>query len=158
MPYSLFHSRFPEIAEKETRVVTVNDPASFNLPTGEYAFVEMFCDEAGCDCRRVFFSVITSHGNDVKAVIAWGWEDRAFYRKWLGSNDPDMIKDLKGPILNLTSPQSDIAPALLKLFKNVLLEDDAYIERVKRHYDLFRSTVDKGRAKKKKQKRNRKKK
>ena len=158
MPYSLFHSRFPEIAEKETRVVTVNDSAVYNLPAAEYAFMEMFCDEPGCDCRRVFFSVITSHESDVKAVIAWGWEDRAFYRKWLGMNDPAMIKDLKGPALNLSSPQSDLAPALLKLFQNVLLQDSAYIERVKQHYAMFRATVDKGRIKKRKPKKKRKKK
>ncbi len=158
MPYSLFHSRFPEIAEKETRVVTVIDPASFNLPEGEYTFLEMFCDEPGCDCRRVFFSVVSPPGKDIKAVIAWGWENRAFYRKWLGMNDSDIIKGLMGPALNLSSPQSDLAPALLKLFQNVLLQDNAYIERVKQHYAMFRATVDKGRIKKKKPKRKRKKK
>lgn len=57
-------------------------------------------------------------------------------------NDPAMIKDSKGPALNLSSLQSDLAPALLKLFQNVLLQDSAYIERVKQHYAMFRTTVE----------------
>ena len=156
MPYSLFHTRFPEVAESETRTVTVIDPSSFNLPPAHYSFLEMFCDEPGCDCRRVFFSVVSSLQNDIKAVIAWGWEDQTFYRKWMGSNDPHEIKDLMGPVLNLASPQSDQAPALLELFQRVLLQDSGYIERVKQHYAMFRETVDRKTPKKvtRKKKRN----
>lgn len=142
MPYSLFHNRFPEIAECETRTITLIDSSHFNLPPAHYSFLDMFCDEPGCDCRRVFFSVVSSLKNDVKAVIAWGWEDQDFYKKWMGVNAPHVIKDLMGPVLNLASPQSDIAPALLKLFQLVLLQDTAYIERVKQHYVMFRETVD----------------
>jgi hypothetical protein len=142
MPYSQFHARFPEVAERETRTITVIDPFSFNLPPAHYAFLEMFCDEPGCDCRRAFFTVVSSLQNDSKAVIAWGWEDKKFYRKWMGRNDPQAINDLKGPVLNLASPQSELAPALLKLFQRLLLPDRDYIERVKRHYALFRETVD----------------
>jgi len=148
MPYSLFHSRFPEVAERETRTITVIDPSHFNIPPAHYSFLEMFCDEPGCDCRRVFFSVVSSLQNDIKAVIAWGWEDPCFYVKWMGDNDPHVIKDLMGPVLNLASPQSNLAPAVLKLFEGVLLKDNAYIERVKRHYVMFRETVDKKSKKK----------
>jgi len=158
MAYSLFQSRFPEVAERETGTVTVIDSSSFNLPQASYYFLEMFCDEPGCDCRRVFFSVVSSLENDIKAVIAWGWEDKTFYCKWMGSNDPDIIKDLMGPELNLTSPQSDLAPALLKLFQRVLLQDGDYIERVKQHYAMFRKTVDKKGPKKITQKKKRTKK
>jgi hypothetical protein len=157
LAYSPFYTRFPEVAKKETRAVTVLDPSSFHLPLAQYSFIEMFCDEPGCDCRRAFFSVASSLGNDIKAVIAWGWEDRAFYRKWLGMNDAHMIKDLMGPVLNLASPQSDLAPALLKLFQNVLLQDSAYIERVKQHYAMFRATVDKKSHKNSAQKKRKKK-
>lgn len=148
MPYSLFHSRFPEIAERETRAITVFDPSEFNLPPAHYAFIEMFCDEPGCDCRRVFFSVISNNQDGIKAVITWGWEEQDFYIKWMGDNDPHIIKDLMGPALSLTSPQSDLAPGLLKMVQEVLLQDTAYIERIKRHYAMFRETVDKKSKKK----------
>ncbi len=142
MPYSLFHSRFPQVAERETRTVTLLKPSKYNLPPADYAFLEMFCDEPGCDCRRVFFSVVSSSRKEVEAVIAWGWEEREFYVKWMGDNDLHAINDLMGPVLNLSSPQSNLAPALLNLFQKVLLHDTAYIERVKRHYEMFRRDID----------------
>lgn len=76
MPFEPFHERFPKIAEKETRLVTVFESQDSNLPAAEYSFIEMFCNEPGCDCRRVFYSVVSSVDFNVKAVIAWGWEDR----------------------------------------------------------------------------------
>jgi hypothetical protein len=57
-------------------------------------------------------------------------------------NDPHIISELKGPALNLGSPQSDLAPALLDLVRNVLLRDNAYIDRIKRHYSMFRAKID----------------
>jgi len=164
MPYSLFHNRFPEIAERETRAVTLLDRSAFNLPPAQYSFHEMFCDESGCDCRRVFFSVISSLKNDILAVIVWGWEDQDFYIKWMGDNDPHIINNLIGPALNLASPQSKHAPAILNLFKELLLSDIAYLERVKRHYIMFRQEIESPvkrrvrREKSKKQKRSKKKK
>ncbi len=58
MPYPLFHSRFPEIAERETRTVTLLDHSDFNLPAAHYSFLEMFCDEPGCDCRKTMIQII----------------------------------------------------------------------------------------------------
>lgn len=142
MPYTAFQSRFPKVAERETRTVTVMDSATFNLPPAHYSFLEMFCDEPGCDCRRVFLAVVSSLQKDIQAVIAWGWEEREFYVTWMGEDDPLIIKDLMGPSLNLTSPQSKIAPALLDLFCKVLLKDTAYVERIKRHYAMFRQKID----------------
>ena len=142
MPYSLFHSRFPDVAERETRTITVIDSADFNLPPARYSFLEMFCDEPGCDCRRVFFSVVSSIQKDIQAVITWGWEEREFYVTWMGDDDPRIIRDLIGPALNLASQQSNIAPALLDLFRKVLLKDTAYVERIKRHYIMFRQKID----------------
>ncbi|WP_373499614.1 hypothetical protein [Desulfococcus sp.] len=143
MPYSPFYSRFPEIAKHETRAVTVIGTSSWNLPPASYSFHEMFCDEPGCDCRRVFFCIVSSLRQDIQAVIAWGWEDIKFYAKWMGESDPRIINDLKGPALNLASPQSDLAPALLNLLRKMLLMDTTYTERVKRHYAMFRKTVGK---------------
>jgi hypothetical protein len=85
---------------------------------------------------------MSSLQNDIKAVIAWGWEEREFYTKWMGDDDPRIINALIGPALNLASPQSNLAPALLDLSRNVLLQDTAYVERVKRHYAMFRQEVD----------------
>jgi len=142
MSYAMFHQYFPEIAKTETRSVTVFPDSDTNLPAGNYGFLEMFCDEPGCDCRRVFFSVVSERTKDVEAVIAYGWENRQFYVDWLKDDDPDIIKDLQGPVLNLCSPQSRLAPALLSLAQKVLLQDEDYIDRIKRHYRMFRDKID----------------
>jgi hypothetical protein len=75
----------------------------------------------------------------------------------MGDDDPNVIADLQGPVLNLASPQSKQAPAILELIETVVLQDRAYIERVKRHYALFREKIDKERASAKKAIRRRKK-
>ena len=142
MPYQSFHDLFPKTAERETRTITVSRGSDLGLPQGQYSFVEMFCDEKGCDCRRVFFYVVSSLRQDVEAVVAWGWETSDFYARWLKDDDPKMLAALKGPILNRGSPQTSLAPAILDLCRNVLLRDEAYVERVKRHYEMFREKID----------------
>jgi hypothetical protein len=142
MSYAAFHEFFPEIAEKETRIVTIFQSDKSHLPRGEYAFLEMFCDEPGCDCRRVFFFVMSSPKKNVEAVICYGWESPDFYAKWLHDDDPHTITELMGPALNIGSPQSSLAPAILKLVRDVLLRDPAYIGRIKEHYRMFREWID----------------
>jgi hypothetical protein len=141
MPYAGFHDAFPEVAASETRSITLRDHL-FGLPPDHYTFLEMYCDEPGCDCRRVFFYVISPRSDDALAVIAYGWESREYYVKWMGEDDPYVIDELKGPALNLASPQSSLSQALLELFKKVLLPDTAYIDRIKRHYTIFRENID----------------
>jgi len=53
-----------------------------------------------------------------------------------------LIKELKGPILNLLSPQFELAPALLMKVKEFVLRDPLYIESLKQHYQMFRKTVE----------------
>jgi hypothetical protein len=146
MPYRLFHDLFPVVAERETRTLTILPGSNAGLPAGHYAFLEMFCDEPGCDCRRVFFSVLSSVRQEIAAVVAWGWEDLAFYAAWMKDDDPEIVANLKGPTLNLGSPTTPLAPALLELTRAVLLQDRHYVERVKRHYQLFRQQVERGGA------------
>ncbi len=141
MAYQPLEELFPEIADKETRVLTTlnNHPT---LPPDDYGLLEAYCNEPGCDCRRVFFNVASLHRQKIEAVIAYGWESKRFYIKWFGRNDPDIINELKGPALNLGSPQSELAPALLREIKNVVLQDKNYIARLKRHYCMFKEVID----------------
>lgn len=141
MPFRLFYDLFPEVAMAETRTVGLPQPQG-GLPAGWYSFKEMFCDEPGCDCRRVFFLVESSFRDDVEAVIAWGWEDLAFYEHWIKYGDKDEARELIGPILNPMSPETALAPHLLELFKQVLMKDADYLDRVKRHYSMFRKKID----------------
>ncbi len=143
MAYQPFHELFKNIAEKETRTVIILEENQYNLPSGSYVFTEMFCNDRKCNCARVLFSVML-HQNDaseLKAVIAYGWGNDKFYRNWLGEDDKYMISEMQGPILNKTSCQSDIAENLLHFLKEQLLSDTEYIERLKRHYSMFRTKI-----------------
>jgi len=139
MPYAPFYEKFPEVAENETRtIIALNDP---DLPEGEYGLVELYCNESGCDCRRVFFNVVSWQTSETVATIAYGWESKKFYANWFGDNDPEIIKEMQGPMLNSTSPQSELAPALLKKVKWVL-KDQRYVNRLKGHYEMYKEVVD----------------
>jgi hypothetical protein len=70
MPYESFRARFPEIAEKETRTITIMNHAS--IPTGNYGLIEMYCNEPACDCRRVFFDVYDWERGTSMGIIAYG--------------------------------------------------------------------------------------
>ena len=137
MPMAAFGSRFPEIALKETRSMTLRGHAV--LPDGEYGFLEFYCDETGCDCRRALFMVVSPDPSlPVWATINYGWESRDYYAKWMG--DPKLTDEAYGASLEPLGRQSPFAAALLKLFVEVVA-DDAYVERLKRHYALFKSTT-----------------
>ena len=82
----------------------------------------MFCNERGCDCRRVFFYVVASFREGPEAFIAWGWDSPEFYTNWLRDDDPIMIAQLIGPSLNLGRPQTELADGLLNLLRDVLLQ------------------------------------
>ncbi|RJP49509.1 MAG: hypothetical protein C4557_11205 [Anaerolineaceae bacterium] len=141
MPYTSFHHYFQEIAKGETRTITIMREDDI-VPKGSYGLLEMYCDDPGCDCRRVFLEVHDWEREKDVAFIAYGWESKVFYRNWFRGDDPEIIRDLQGPVLNDASPQSKYAPAFLKLVKDVVLSDQAYIERLKRHYWMFKEKVD----------------
>jgi hypothetical protein len=134
--------RFPDLGRRETRSLLV-EPGQ-HLPGGEYGFIEFYCDEPGCDCRRVVINVMkpeTGWGRSW-AIINYGWESADFYRKWSHFEcDP---AEMRGPILDPFNPQSKYAEILLQLFRDIL-ESPGYVERLKRHYQMFRGTVQTGR-------------
>ncbi len=75
------------------------------------------------------------------ATISYGWESLDFYRKW-GGTGSDPI-EIKGPYLDPVNPQTKYSSALLNLFRFFLQSSD-YVDRLKRHYQMFRESVEKG--------------
>lgn len=114
MPMTPLMERFPELGARETRPVTVR-PCQ-ELPREEYGFLELYCNEPGCDCRRCHeIAVLRPEPGCSKiwATIGYGWESLDFYRKWGGpASDPT---EIKGPYLDPTNPQTKYLPALLNL-------------------------------------------
>jgi hypothetical protein len=145
MPMAPFYTQFRDLAFNEMRSITLLEDQD-GLPAGTYGFLESYCDEPGCDCRTVFINVVTPDMKpeaDFLATINYGWEDLAYYTKWL-HGDKQSAREMKGPALSSAMVrQSKHAPVLLDLFKEVL-RDEAYVERLKRHYRMFREAIDKG--------------
>ena len=132
-----FFSRFPELAARETRTVKLLEPFA-GLPAGEYGFLELYCNEPTCDCRRVLFQVCRAdRPNKVLATINYGWESEDFYAQWL-HGDRASARELASADLDPLNSQSKLSPALLELFRQILLQDRAYIDRLRRHYRMFK--------------------
>ncbi len=141
MPFAPFHEYVPEIGIAETRSIRVPPQTGSPLPADEYGFLELYCNEPGCDCRRVMFRVLSEKRCRDEAIITWGWETPQFYEKWLRRADPETVGGLIGPCLNIGSPASAIAAALVEVTSQTLLRDRAYTDRIKRHYNMFRKRI-----------------
>ena len=147
-----FSKRFPGLAERETRTVTLlSECNEWNLPAGQYAFLESYCGDRKCDCRRVFINVgyldkSFSAGKEklrILATIGYGWDTLDYYSTWFGRRDDltpdeDIVRDFKGPVLEIGGVYSEHSQKVLKLFKEVMLNDAVFIQRLKKHYKLFK--------------------
>lgn len=138
MPYIPFQHICPNTAEKETRMISLlHNDNQFNLPKGDYYFLELFCNE--CDCRRVFLQVVMNQ--EIVATVSYGWEKLSFYRKQFKGFSEKDIREIKGPIIDSFQYQSDVSDRILKMFNKILLTDKMYMNRIKKHYDQFKKTL-----------------
>jgi hypothetical protein len=121
-----FHSLLPELAQREVRCVhlgaateTTPEPA---LPADEYIYMEFYCEDLNCDCRRVFLQVIAKgQPGKVFASLSYGWEKESFYRKRMPW-DPDEAKGTVRGELDPLNEQSEFAEDFLDLFQRVVLD------------------------------------
>jgi hypothetical protein len=134
--FSHFGVRYPALAQKQTRGITVVD-ATLGLKIGRYGFFELFCTETDCDCHRVMISVI-GPGEKVYATIGYGWEDMSFYTKWT-YGDSEMARDMIGVQLYPLCPQTKYSGILLDIFKEMITEDPKFALRIREHYEMFRN-------------------
>ena len=124
-----FVNLFPEIAEKETRIMHVfRRSKEIPLPPDEYVFAEYYCDEKGCDCRRVMICVQAMKARRIMATISLGFD----------SMDPDA-----GPFLDDLNSQSSHSNLFLHYFLNMINEDSAYLKRLQQHYVMFKEKIEK---------------
>ena len=137
-----FHKVLPELAQREVRCVHIGeDPNGVSpLPADEYVYMEFYCDDLSCDCRQVYFQVISrKQPGKIFASINYGWEKEAFYRKRLAW-DPAPAREMVRGELDPINEQSEFAEDFLDLFKRVVL-DEPYRLRLRRHYRLLREEV-----------------
>ena len=119
-----FYEMEPDLAERETRVITVVKGQG-DLPEASYALVESFCPDPACDCRRVMLNIACEEQLErgYLATISFGFDRDA---------------DMAGPYLDPLNPQSEHSEALLELVTTSALRDPAYVERLEEHYHIVK--------------------
>lgn len=142
--FSSFFDEFPELVHSEFRNVTILDNGSTQyIPPGNYAFLESFCNDPGCDCRNVFIHVISESTNTAWAVLRYGWESKKFYKKWFGDSN-ELEEYFPGVVIDpLQGPSTLLTQEFLELFKSILKVDKPYSERIEAHYKLFKEKIHK---------------
>ena len=126
-------SLFPEIGQAETRSAQVSSPAlarEFGVPQDEYAFVEWYCVDPGCDCRRVMFTVLARYAGRPVASISHSFEPPG---KDAFVTEQTYLEPLQ--------PQAPFAKELMTLLEEVVLADPAYVQRLHRHYAMLKDAV-----------------
>ena len=122
-----FHKHFETIARAETRSMDLPKDSD-GVPAGSYGFVESYCTEPGCDCRRVLLFVLSKEEGLV-GVIGFGF---------------DRSEPMSGPFLDPLHPHAPYAPALLQITKELVLSDPAYVARLERHYRMVKEKIARG--------------
>jgi hypothetical protein len=118
-----FIELFPEQGKNECRTAHVSHHEK--LPPGEYGFVELYCADLDCDCRRAVINVFGGRPPKHLATINYGF---------------DQNQKMSGPFLDPINPQSQYSGALLDMFKWIL-QDSSYRTRLVRHYQQFKSAL-----------------
>ncbi len=135
MAMALFGVVFPAIAASETRVFIIPEDSNQEfgaIPAGEYGLMEWYCNEPGCDCRRVMIHVVARRGMAHVASINHAFDPPA----------PDApggitVRTFLDPLNKQTKFSNDI----LRLCTELVLSDDAYCQRLVRHYKMFKEVV-----------------
>src|SRR5690606_34206682 len=116
-------------------VILAKDP---DLPDGEYNFLDTYCTDPTCDCRRTI--ILVMHGSQLVSRVNFGWESPEFYLRWLGSTaDRDLAEEMSGPSIDFMSPDRVSREGMLRLMNHLL--DDQWISRIKDNYRQIRSTI-----------------
>jgi hypothetical protein len=127
-----------EIIGEAHQVRSVRIAQSPQLPDGEYSFIDMYCSDPGCDCRKTMIQVM--HNGRLVSIINYGWESSAFYKKWMGSSAEDnLFPAMHGASIDITSPNLVSGEGVLGLF-NALL-NDMWVAKFKHHYKEVKAAV-----------------
>lgn len=146
MTFQSFQELLPEIAEDETRSITIlqNEPGL--PPIGQYMFIELFCTELDCDCRNVMIVVFHVEKERQVAQLRYCWETKSYYDKI----DLDFREDVPGVFVDFgdLSPYSEYFADVLEemCYGNTHSKNETeFAKRLKRHYRQFREQLKKNR-------------
>jgi hypothetical protein len=119
-----FHQIFPKGRQPIMTLVLIRKTGT--IPKGTYSFIECYCTEPSCDCRRVTLLVVNEKMRQ-KAAICFGFDQQGPFA---------------GPYLDTSNPQSRYAPELLEFFVDSLNAGPGWLDRLYRQYRAVRKKID----------------
>lgn len=124
MPQKPYSAIFPDSDEP---ILVLSLPRKLGkIPKGDYGFVELYCTDMDCDCRRVTIFVLDKNMK-TKAVIGMGFDP----------NSP-----VAGPFLDDFHKQSACADELLRFFVKMVNDNPENLSMLYRHYRDVRKKVE----------------
>ncbi len=127
-----------EILGPECQIRTVSISADSYLPDGEYTFIDTYCTDNTCDCRKTIIQII--HDKKLVSVVSFGWESPTFYLRWLNSARlVELAKEMSGVSIDLTSRNLVSSHGILLLVNHLM--DKNWISKIKENYRLIRQTT-----------------
>ncbi len=126
-----------EIIGDAHQVRTVRITSSPQLPDGEYCFLDMYCTDPSCDCRKTMIRVL--HNGEAVSIINYGWESPSYYKQWFGADQDEDVPPMHGASIDITSPDKVSPRGMLGLFKALL--DERWIEAFRKHYKAVKNRL-----------------
>lgn len=127
-----------EIIGERHQIRSVQIEKSLKLPDREYAFIDMYCSDADCDCRKTMIHVL--HNGKHVSTINYCWESQSFYENWMGdNNETNPYTPMTGASIDISSPNRVDPNEMLGLFNHLL--SDVWIAKFKAHYQAFKAAL-----------------
>lgn len=123
-----FQKICPRLAMPEQRSIRLEGTSNeCELPSDEYALIESYCQERGCNCRRVILTVMSVRRGQVEATISFDFDPKG---------------SMPGPFLDPINRQGEHAEEILELVTELLRRDADYVARLKRHCQIAKDIQD----------------
>ena len=137
-----YFDHFPEKADTELRICVMFGRDS--IPDSGYIFFEFFCTNLDCDCDRVLIKVIQidPHSTQKREVATFGYTWKTVPDEL--SKAIELSEEIDGklpnPYLDPLHQQSAFAQDLMDVWEQMLQNDEAYAQRIIRHYGELRAS------------------
>ena len=108
--------------QQQIRSVVIKDDP--RLPDGKYDFVDLYCTDSSCDCRKTILQV--HHNDKLVSSVSYGWESPEFYRRWMGSADKfdkELASEMSGVSVDPFGPGLVSDVGIVILVKHLLTND-----------------------------------
>lgn len=120
----------------QVRAITITDNPM--LPSGAYSFIDFYCTDKDCDCRKAIIFVY--HQDQHVSTVNYGWENEKFHTDWMGAGDHDEVaREMSGLSLDWGSPDRVSPEGILNLMKHLM--DEKWTSTLKNHYKLMRKEL-----------------